>query len=457
MKIINIVLVLVVALLILLHPGTVEAATYNCDCQGNYYDYYKLGQRPYYFQMFDHEYNSDGVVIRDLCYQYGRVVLDKEYYIRVTQTNSAGYRSLWLARIFISSDNKITLYSDDEGNTTEYDYDKFSDSGICNNLYWTADYSYRIFYSNTNTHEMIYSSGHQYEMELDATESISEKIEELAIYLCGGEDASLPGGVTAITPLPVYDLEPPLGVVMNASDATNDINITDNSDASLVITPYKIWWNQSNIDLTGYETEFYVREYGKHKKSLFASWEALETSWVFDASYVTAKYCNNKLKWHEFNCREEGRLYYLSKELLGDEPFQVKFLNCDFMIRNKKQDENGQMHYSNWVYVNTYDDGTYSVFEMEQDYTLDEDSDETGNINTDSEIYDDETVYTDTDYSPDVGGITDAAQFIRVLKDLANSLGDFPDLFAQIFSFLPGWVLVCIGTLFVVIMLKGIF
>ena len=439
----------------------VYAADYYCYCKGNPESYYKLGNRLYFFQMCDHISAANGNIIRDFSAALGRSVGDREYYCRVIQYQGASSNDIFvkLARIIISTDNKISIYDDDTGKVKEYNYNAYDLYGESNNLYYNIS-AVQAPVLESESHQMIYTSGHHYDITLEKDEVYADKMHELAIYLCGGEDVTLPGGVVPVTPLPEYDLESPLQIKINSKDASMDMNVSksgSNSDA--VITPFKIWWHQSNIDLTDYKTEFYVREHGQYKKSLFSTWENISTGWVYSCEHITAKYCNNSLKWYEFNFRKDSNLYYAAKNNLGDDPFQVKFKTVDFMIRNKKEDaETGQMHYSNWVYLHVYEDGTYSLYELKEDYELDDSPEDTDNIDTDSPNYDEEIIYDDnTDYTPGIGGIGDTAKFIKVMKDLANSLGDFPDLFAQIFSFLPSWVLVCIGTLFVVIMLKGIF
>lgn len=473
MKIKNIVLVLVAALLVLLHPGTVEASSTGgggssfgdgyedkCGCGGDFMTKYIDPLLPIYrWRGFNHKiydgYFNNYTIIDFPRSANGDLCFFVEATYSYSSSNSNKDYSAYV--IYISQDEFIDCY-DNDGNVIQKDSGDFSSHyGSANGKYYAFD-GIKAGSAGKWVHE--YDDGYNYFIHTEGVYSeVLNKIEELAIFLCGGDNAIFPDGVTAGAPLPVYDLEAPLGVTVSSSDNSRNFQIYGDGlyQGSDLVIPYKVWWNQSNIDLSGYETEFYVREYGKYKKSLFSSWVDVMTPYIFDKSFVTAKYCNNSLKYYEFSPKDKKRIYSYCQDEAGEEPYAVEFYHPDFMLRNKKEDENGQMHYSNWVYVKTYDDGTYSVFEMEQEYDLEEDPDETGNIDVDSPNYDDEIIYEDTDYSPDIGGVKDSAKFITVLKDLANSLGDFPDLFAQIFSFLPSWVLVCIGTLFVVIMLKGIF
>lgn len=379
---------------------------------------------------------------------------DKLYMIQLDKSDS-----LEIGYIYISEDEKIEYY-DSEGNIVTKTLNNFTSSG------YGGESNGKTFGSWIHTfvnkpYEMNYCDG--FEFVIDCTSmSFTEqkgKLDELARYLCG-ENTEMPDGVT-IGKLPdLYDLECPLDIKVNTGSATVNVEgdgYTNIKSGSATLIPFKIWWSQSNIDLSGYETEFYIKEFGKCRKSIFDKWEDVNTGWVYDGTHVTAKYCNNNLKWHEFRCWESPNLKEVAITQLGDDDPKVEFNSCDFMIRNKKEDENGRMHYSNWVYVNTYDDGTYSVYEMVQDYDITEDSDETGSINTDSTIHDDEIIHVDSDTSIDVGGIGNAGTFLTVLKDLANSIKTFPDFFGEVFSFLPSWILTSIGILFIIVLVCAIF
>lgn len=456
-------LVLLVGLLVLLHPGSVEASStgggssfelpFRCSCGGNYLEYYNV-PNIYRWRSITHSIYNAEMYNNCSLVDFGRSANgDKCYFVKLfSGSDLFDYYSFV---IYVSEDDIIELY-DNVGNVinrNKFDFNNGLNFGESNGKYFGFIGNIEGYGSSFTHH---YDDGYNYSITVPSYST--SKIVELARFLCG-EFTDLPDGYEIIQPEAIYDLEAPLGVTVSSSDNSRNFQIYGDGlyQGSDLVIPYKVWWNQSNIDLSGYETEFYVREYGKYKKSLFSSWVDVMTPYIFDKSFVTAKYCNNSLKYYEFSPKVKKRIYSYCQDVAGEEPYAVEFYHPDFMLRNKKEDENGQMHYSNWVYVKTYDDGTYSVFEMEQEYDLEEDPDETGNIDVDSPNYDDEIIYEDTDYSPDIGGVKDSAKFITVLKDLANSLGDFPDLFAQIFSFLPSWVLVCIGTLFVVIMLKGIF
>ena len=348
--------------------------------------------------------------------------------------------------IRISQDEKIEYYDSDGNVVIKYlgDYSKSGFGGESNGKFF-GNWIYTFV---DHPYEIDYCDGFDYIINcenLNVNEK-RDKFNELARYLCG-ETTTIPGGVEMGKKPDMYDLEPPLDVKVTTVELDLFTNI-----------PYKIWWSQSNIDLTGYNTVFYVKGYGEYKPSVFSAFKDIETSWMFEESFVTAKYCNNNLKYFDYSYEDMQRdLRAIAENVEGDSIYQVKNNSVDFMIRNEKEDENGQMHYSNWVYVNTYEDGTYSVFEMNTDYSIDEDSDETGQINTDSTIYDDEIVYEDNEETLDVGGVSNVGSFIKVMKDLANSLKTFPEFFAKMFSFLPSWVLTCIGILFIIILICAIF
>lgn len=375
---------------------------------------------------------------------------DVKYYFKFQGTNSND-QICWVQ---LSTDNLFEVSSVNG----PFEVSDAKGYGESNGLFYC--YSYKGIAASSNYVE-TFCSGYNYLVNFDCdiyTDEIEDKLIEFAKYL-SGETSELPSGATMVEPLPVYDLEPPLNVKVNTGSASVNLEVGKyGTNGSATLIPHKIWWEQSNIDLTGYTTEFYVREFGKCRKSIFSKWEDCVSNWTFDGEHVTAKYCNNNLKFHEYRSWESDNLTSVAAEQLVDDEPEVEFNSCDFMIRNKKVDDDGQTHYSNWVYVNTYEDGTYSVYEMVSDYDLDEDSDETGNIDVDSEIYDDEVIHTDsTDVNIDVGGVSNVGSFLTVMKDLANSIKTFPDFFAQVFSFLPNWILTSIGTLFVIILICAIF
>lgn len=428
--------------------------TFNCACKGEYMTTYKLGESPYYFYSFTHNLDSEGVVISDQNYIFERSAEDDEFYsVKITAQGLGTGIDLYIAYIYISSDASIARY-DKDGNIYYTNVTSFSNRGTSNDKYYT----FAHMLNGTYPYVHLYDSGFDYSMNDINLGDLKNLLNELAKFLCG-ELTELPPSITVDEKKPVYDLEAPLGVTVTSSEHSRNFQIYGDGlyQGSDLVIPYKIWWNQSNIDLTGYETEFYVREYGKYKKSLFSSWVDVVTPYVFDKSFVTAKYCNNSLKYYEFSPKDKKRIYSYCQNEIGEEPYAVEFYHPDFMLRNKMEDEDGRMHYSNWVYVKTYDDGTYSVFEMEQEYEIENDPDETGNIDIDSPNYDDEIIYEENDTSIDVGGIGNAGTFLTVLKDLANSIKTFPDFFGEVFSFLPSWILTSIGILFIIVLVCAIF
>lgn len=428
---------------------------FRCSCGGNYLEYYNVPNiyrwRSITHSIYNSEmYNNCGLV------DFGRSANgDKCYFVKLfAGSDLFDYYSFV---IYVSDDNIIELY-DNVGNVinkTSSDFNNGLNFGESNGKYFGFIGSVEG-YGSSYTHH--YDDGYNYSITISSYST--SKIIELARFLCG-EITDLPYGYEIIQPEAIYDLECPLDVKVNTGSATVNVesdSYTNIKSGSATLIPYKIWWSQSNIDLTGYVTEFYVKEFGRCRKNIFSKWEECSSTWVYDGEHVTAKFCNNNLKYHEFRCWESETLKEIAITQLGDDEPKVEFNSCDFMIRNKKEDENGVLHYSNWVYVNTYEDGTYSVYEMVQDYDITEDSDETGNINTDSTIHDDEIIHVDdSDTSIDVGGIGNAGTFLTVLKDLANSIKTFPDFFGEVFSFLPSWILTSIGILFIIVLVCAIF
>lgn len=450
MKIKNIVLVLVAALLVLLHPGTVEAETssdytYNCGyCNGDYLNYYSASiDSPYVWCAISHLIDN-GALINCNFLKFGLSASeDKFYTVKVI-----GDDALYYGYIRLSEDDSFEMY-DVDGGVVAKPLSDFTDSeygGLSNGLY----YGYWFYLASWNPWYEDYNKGCNFMIEAGGYTDRNTKMKNLVKFLTG-ELTELPAGVTELESLPVYDLEAPLNVSVNGIDN----NIFETKSKSV-----KIRWEQSNIDLTGYKTVFYMRESGRCRKTIFNEWQDVKTPWLFDKDYVTAKYCNNNLKYHEYKWwTDQSKLGdYANAALYGEEigGLMCEHAAVDFMIRNEKEDADGTLHYSSWVYVNCFEDGTYQIYEMNEDYTLDKDPDETGNINTDSTIYDDETVYDEDDVDASLG-IGDAKDFVGGMTDLINSLRSFPALFSKIFSFFPSWVLGMIGMLFIAVLLSRLF
>lgn len=457
MKIKNIVLVLIAALLVLLHQGNVDAtstggggASFGSDstclnCNGDWQSKFSfLLTNPFIWKTIVHYQVPLGIDCTATSYGLG--ANGDELYMVLFDFPER----IELSYIYISEDEKIEIYDSDGNIITKYlsDYEPSGYGGVSND----KTFGSWIYNFIEKPYEVSYSDGFDFVVDCSDMnyEEQKQKLDEIARYLCG-EKQDMPSGVTVEKKKPVIDLEPPLNVTVNGIDN----NIFETKQKSL-----KIRWNQSNIDLTGYKTVFYMRESGRCRKTIFNEWQDIQTPWLFDKDFVTAKYCNNNLKYYEYKWwTDQSKIQtYVNALLYGDgSGGSITELSAvDFMLRNEKTDDEGILHYSNWVYVNCFDDGTYQVYEMADDYDLDKDSDETGNIKTDSEIYDDETIYDEDDVDSSLG-IGDADNFLDSMQDLINSLRNFPNLFAKIFSFFPSWVLAMIGMLFIAALLARIF
>lgn len=432
-------------------------ADLNCQCQGQgiAYTYYQCDIMSTYFGcLLIHEFDVNGNTY-DRHFSYGKCSSeDLCFWVMRVQDYSDGAKLLVPSRIIISDDTNINIYQDKNGGLKTYTFSQYSsnDKGNINNKYYFIDSSYSYMTlneSNDNGYEILYNSI-PFSYIVESSNSYTD-IVELAKWLCGEQnDSDLPDNVTVPPTKPIKDLEPPLNIKV---DGINN-NMFNNKQKSL-----KIRWDQSNIDLTDYETHFYFMEKGRTRKTIFNEWQDVDTPWLFDKKFITAKYCNNNLKYYEYKWwTDQSKLGdYANALLYGDEfgGLMCEHSAVDFMIRNEKIDDSGVQHYSNWVYVNCFNDGTYQVYEMNDDYTLDKDSDETGNIKTDSDIYDDEIIYDEKDF--DSPGIGDASNFVDSMKDLISSLREFPNLFAKIFSFFPAWILALTGMLFVAVLLARLF
>ena len=493
--------VLTILAALLICSPTVIYADYNCNCQGDFeiFDGYK---NPFTWFAITHTVNDDGNLVDCQQSSFSRPALGDEFYmVRLTTPDYLYYH-----RISISINDEFEYY-DSDGNFYKITYSEQQNSG-------TAGYCNEKFYGTTGALAKLYCEWDEsyvdnidFNITSDDYLDAVNKLDELAQYLCGGR-SDLPDGVSSQDRQPVYDLEPPLDVkVLRGS--WQETNSRFQVGYQYDMEPYKLWWNQSNIDLSDFYTEIYIKQNGScREKKIFGAgpWTAFDSGWVFKDSVLTYDYCNKSN--HPYSIRVLPFSMYKNLEMHGNETdgfpndylyskcpdgYQYEIKSMDYLLRNT-QVINDLTRYSNWIWVHMYDDGTYSVTELQHDYSPDlsdpsspdPDPDEPVNPDDPAEPSVPEVPTTTPDPSPDyvvpdspyypnggsqypvyqpsddstppgLEGVNNVSTFLKVLTDLAKSLGSFPSLFAQIFQFLPIWVISIVGCLFVVILLRGIF
>lgn len=491
---------MILAALLISSPMNVYAnLDYDCRCMGefSFWDYYP---KPFGWFSLAHIYdvNSNHLIACRDCYFGNPVSSSDKMYTVYARFGSSVY---WTA-IYISDQSTLEYYYVDGTELSVGTYEGGYSSN--NKSYWIVPYD---VWSDYSLIREDFCPGFNFTLFASDILDYDAKIHDLARYLCG-QSTSLPDGVAESHPQDVYDLEPPLNVKVSAGSWEDKglhswSNILDSP--LYFYDPFRIWWNQSNIDLSNFYTEIYLKENGMCRESKLIGagpWKSFDTGYLFIDSLVTSKYCNNSLTPFEYlivpmneisakgiSSIPDDYIDIFHDYLRGKCPsgYKYEFKSCDFLLRNM-QEVDGITHYSNWVWVQMYEDGTYNVTELNNGYQPDvkdpnappdespddpndpaepEEPTTTPDPNPDYIVPDSPNYpsggnqypsYNPGDSNPPgLNGVNDTSTFLKVLTDLAKSLGSFPSLFAQIFQFLPAWVISIVGCLFVVILLRGIF
>lgn len=302
------------------------------------------------------------------------------------------------------------------GNPSYYIYNTWQDSIM---EYYTNKF---IEFETTDTPKFYY---YEENADLKAQDTF---IKALNSYLGGGlSDFTISGGT--VSKVSNYSLEPPLNVKVN------------NFNPKKVV----LQWEQSedkNID--GWETEIYIKQKGTYKKTIFSNKKNYDTDWQaqpFTPTYKK-KYIFNSLT---LETTDKYLIDFIDNN--GYQPQVSTVEKTDIMLRNKYIDDNGQIYYSNYVYL--YQDSDYKYIANEVDGSeLDKNGMSTDNIDknviTDSEIYDNSdtsTIFDNTDVTSSSG--------VGMLKSLLNDIKDFPRFFYEFFCFIPEQVYLAISALIV--------
>lgn len=236
----------------------------------------------------------------------------------------------------------------------------------------------------------------------------------------------------------VYDLEIPLNVNVDVSGKKTTIT-----------------WEQSNdIDVQGWETEIYVNQTGYTKKQFWSKKVKYDSNWLFADEVF-----NYKNKYTYKGIMMPVVEDYL-KNNLGYDPHVREVQKSNFMIRNKYVDESaGITHYSNFVKFDQ--DGNAYVY-----YATEVSSEDIQDlIGSGSEITS-ETLDAATDTNSDYYNGEQTSSFnqatnvdiIDFFSKFSDMIGNIPDLFNKIFSFMPDECLLFIAlgiSLIVVLRILG--
>lgn len=245
-------------------------------------------------------------------------------------------------------------------------------------------------------------------------------------YRCGGKQPS--GYIDNNNTDDVY-VEPPKDLKLSGVSK----NLFDGKKA------IKFNWSQT-VDLTGYTTLLYAKTKYKYNWTLKFPFSQIDgdSGWVFENEVVTAQYINNQhlncleYKWWSSNC-DDTISQQVSNDLGQDTGHTTEYKMPDFFIYNSYTDENGNKYYSKKIYIETYKDGTYKIIETKNEDDIDTDT--TPIEDTEPDEYTGSTQHdSDNDTTFSINSIT------GILKDLVNSVGEFPNLMKQIFTFLPAWL-----------------
>lgn len=235
----------------------------------------------------------------------------------------------------------------------------------------------------------------------------------------------------------VYDLEIPLNVNVDVSGKKTTIT----------------WEQSDDIDVKGWETEIYVNQTGYTKKEFWSKKIKYDSNWLFADEVL------NYYKRYSYNGIMLPVVNDYLQNKLGYDPHVKKVSKSNFMIRNKFVDEAaGVTHYSNFVKFdqdgNAYVYYATEVSSKELQELIDSGADITSSnvdsaIDTNSENYNGEQTSSFNQATK-----IDVVEFFNKCTDM---IGDIPNVFNKIFSFLPSLCIFFIGIGMGVVVILRIF
>lgn len=231
-------------------------------------------------------------------------------------------------------------------------------------------------------------------------------------------------------PSTYYDLEPPLDFRIKQKSLV-DLKIIELGKDS---TFYMYWEQSEGVNVQGWETEIYYKDKGYTRKNWYSvNKKKYELPWTY---YTSVPNYKNK---YTFNY-EKVPIPQSLIDKLGYKPYEQVTTKLDFMIRNKCIDSDGNIHYSNYVYIDNLNGSGSDGSDM--DYVATEidgsslDNEGMSNDNIDKNIVSDSDYYINTDVSGN-SSYNDVASAFSILKSISNDLKEFPSFFSSFFSFIP--------------------
>ena len=319
----------------------------------------------------------------------------------------------------------------------------------------------------------IYSSNATYYIDFE-DEKIN--IDEFIESIIGGV---VPDGTQTLNPNDVWDDDLNKYVDPNANfdlETPKNVKITIPSDFNE--GSYHLSWEQSEEFYSkdyasDVEIEIFEKYFGKARIDIVHEWHKFEIGYNWVPKEIPNKRCEYTLDYSRNSHLSNNRRYsvyqwlteiegsYITIFNVTEDTIPIEFYTNDYLIRNKYTDENGKVHYSNFVHIMCHNDGYYQLEELDGK-TVEEIKKQ------DSIVLDDEDttdIRIEGDYDPTQPiqtenitlGDTDIFQDIKGLFD--NLLG-FPNYFKKIFGFFPSWILKLItfgiGALITIGILKAI-
>lgn len=228
-------------------------------------------------------------------------------------------------------------------------------------------------------------------------------------------DSSADGSIVPLEKL--YDLEIPQNVNVDVSGKKTTIT----------------WEQSDDVDVQGWETEIYVNQTGYTKKQYWSKKIKYDSNWLFADEVLNYK---NK---YSYNGIMMPVVEEYLKNKLGYDPHVREVQKSNFMIRNKYVDETtGITHYSNFVKFDQ-DGNAYVYYATEVSSEKVQDLIGKGEDIT-SDALDEATDTNSEYYNGEQTSSFNQATNVDItdfFSGFSNAIGNIPDLFNKIFSFLP--------------------
>lgn len=255
-----------------------------------------------------------------------------------------------------------------------------------------------------------------------------------------------------------YDLEVPLGFDSNTSQNHKYGLFTKEGLLGDDKWDYTFKWYQSE-DVTklpsypDWEVQIELSGFGSFRKIL-TPWNSTK----FETPFLYADKIPNFRNTYSIDFDDWTEIVngYLTLEYdlpIDGGGYAYGYNTPNFRLRNVWNDtDKGITHYSNWILIQCKKDGTYTTTEINSKDINDKEQLKTedliDNKNTDS-IYD--------GVSNDDVADSGKESFLGNVKSFINTIGEVPEFFSKIFSFLPDWCLTFIGFGFTIIVALGVY